>query len=64
MKTVIKHIGSRNSVKATIQILRRGVGAFEYKDEGELISVEKAAVAFADTFSNAYQVNIYSRGAL
>lgn len=64
MKTVIKHIGSRNNIKATVQILRRGIGLFEYKDEGELISVEKAAVKFAETIGNAYQVNIYSRGAL
>jgi hypothetical protein len=64
MKTVIKHIGSRNNVKATVQILRRGIGPFEYKEEGELISVEKTAVTFAETLGNAYQVKISSRGGL
>ena len=64
MKTVIKHIGSRDNVKATVSILRRDCGPFEYKDQGELISVEKAGVAFAKTYSNAFQVNIYSRGDL
>lgn len=64
MKTVIKHIGSRDNVKASVEILRRGMGPFTYKDEGELISIEKAALAFAKGFDNAFKVNIYATGAI
>ena len=60
--TVIKHLGNRNSVRATVEVLRRDAGPFEYRDRDSLIAVEASAIAFAAKLEGAYQVTIYSTG--